>query len=106
MDSGLAAFLGALAGATASLGGILVTDCLKAHRKKKADEPKKRLLTKMLESGYEWRSLSALANVTGLTETEAKHLLVQIGARGAENDPSLWGLISRNPLPNHIEDSN
>ena len=56
---------------------------------------------KMLEKGLKWRSLSTLSNVTGLDEDEAKRLLVEIGARGSETDPNLWGLISRNPLPEH-----
>jgi hypothetical protein len=55
----------------------------------------------MLSGGHNWRTLSALANVTGLTELEAKRLLVEIGARGSETNPDLWGLVSRNPLPTH-----
>ena len=55
----------------------------------------------MLENGFSWRSLSTLSNVTGLDEDEAKRLLVEIGARGSETNPSLWGLVSRNPLPEH-----
>lgn len=101
MDSGLAGFLGALMGATASLVGILTTDWLRARQKAKADKPKKKLLKDMLKGGHNWRRLSTLANVTGLTESEAKQLLVEIGARGSETDPSLWGLVSRNPLPTH-----
>ena len=59
----------------------------------------------MLEGGHNWRSLSALANVTGVSESETKRLLVEIGARGSETDPSKWGLVSRNPLPSHDPDS-
>jgi hypothetical protein len=106
MDSGLAAFLGAIAGAVASMGSIVLTDFMKAYRKTKADEPRKRLLTDMLSGGHRWRSLSVLASVTGLTESEAKRLLVEIGARGSETDPNLWALTSRNPLPTHGPGSN
>ncbi len=106
MDSGLAGFLGALIGAVATLSGIVTTDWLKAHRKARADKPKKKLLKDMLKGGHSWRKLSTLANVTGLTESEAKQLLVGIGARGSETDASLWGLVSRNPLPEHDPDSN
>ncbi len=53
----------------------------------------------MLAAGHNWRRLSTLSNVTGLSEPEAKQLLVEIGARGSETDSSLWGLVSRNPLP-------
>ena len=101
MDSGLAGFLGALAGAFATLGGVVLTDQLKSCRQARRDRPRKELLKKMLEKGLNWRSLSTLSNVTGLDEDEAKRLLVEIGARGSETDPSLWGLISRNPLPEH-----
>jgi hypothetical protein len=83
------------------LGGILVTDWVRARRKAKADEPKKRLLKEMLSAGLPWRTLAVLANVTGLTESEAKRLLVEIGARGQETNPNKWGLVSRNPLPTH-----
>ena len=55
----------------------------------------------MLEKGINWRSLSTLSNVTGLVEDAAKRLLVEIVARVSETDPSLWGLVSRNPLPEH-----
>lgn len=105
MDSGLAAFLGAIAGAGASLGGIVVTDWLQAHRRARDAAPKKELLRKMLGAGHNWRRLSTLSNVTGLTEQEAKQLLVDIGARGSETDSSLWGLVSRNPLPTQDPDS-
>jgi hypothetical protein len=102
----MAAFLGAIAGAIASMGGIVLTDVMKAYRKAKADEPRKRLLTAMLSGSRDWRPLSTLANVTGLTETEAKRLLVEIGARGSGTNPNLWGLVSRNPLPTQEPDSN
>lgn len=104
MDSGLAAFLGAIAGAGASLGGIVVTDWLQAHRRAQQAAPRKDLLKRMLAAGHNWRRLSTLSNVTGLTEAEARQLLVEIGARGSETDSSLWGLVSRNPLPTHDSD--
>ena len=106
MDSGLAGFLGAIVGAAATLVGVVTTDWLQARRKAKADKPTKKLLKGMLKGGHNWRKLSTLANVTGLTESEAKQLLVEIGARGSEADPSLWGLVSRNPLPTHDPESN
>ena len=101
MDSGWAGFLGAVAGAAATLGGVILTDCLNSRRQARKDKPRKELLKRMLEKGFGWRSLSTLSNVTGVDEDEAKRLLVEIGARGSETDPSLWGLISRNPLPEH-----
>ena len=106
MDSGLAGFFGAIVGAIAALAGTVTTDWVQARRKAKADKPKKKLLKDMLEGGHNWRKLSTLSSVTGLTELEAKQLLVEIGARGSEKDPSLWGLVSRNPLPEHDPESN
>lgn len=106
MDSGVAAFLGALLGALASLGGIVIKERLQADRAEKIKKPKKELLTDMLNGDRKWRKLSTLANVTGMTDPEAKQLLVEIGARGSETDPSLWGLVTRNPLPTHDVEPN
>jgi hypothetical protein len=36
--------------------------------------------------------------VTGLSDEHAKEYLIELGARGSETNPQLWGLISRNPL--------
>jgi hypothetical protein len=57
----------------------------------------------MLSSGPNWRKLGTLANVTGLSETEVKEYLIEMKARGSETDSSLWGLISKNPLPDSLE---
>ena len=101
MGCGWTGFFGTLAGAVATLGGIILTERLNSHRQARKDKPREELLKKMLENGFSWRSLSTLSNVTGLDEDEAKRLLVEIGARGSETNPSLWGLVSRNPLPEH-----
>ena len=53
----------------------------------------------MLNGKRDWRRLTTLANVTGLSDTDAKRLLIDLGARGSEKDGGLWGLISRNRLP-------
>ena len=63
------------------------------------------LFKDMLKCRSNWRKLSTFANVTGGTEPEAKQLLVEIGVRGSETDPNLWGLVSRNPLPTHDPES-
>ena len=101
----MAAFLGAIGGAIASMGGIVLTDVMRAYRKAQADEPRRQLLTAMLSGSRSWRPLSTLANVAGLTEAEAKRMLVEIGARGSGTNPNLWGLVSRNPLPTQEPDS-
>ena len=45
-----------------------------------------------------------LANVTGLSEEHVREYLIEIGARGSEADPTVWGLISRNPLSSIHDD--
>jgi hypothetical protein len=101
VDSGWAAVIGALVGGAATLIGAFLTDFIQQRRQAKADEPRRKLLKKMLEGGHNWRKLETLANVTGLSPSETKRLLVDIGARGSETDGNLWGLISRNPIPTY-----
>jgi hypothetical protein len=101
MDSGWAVVVGALVGGVATMGGTFFQDWIQVWRQAKLDKPRKELLKKMLEGSHQWRKLETLANVTGLNLADAKRLLVEVGARGSETDGSLWGLISRNPLPAH-----
>lgn len=84
--------------------GSLATTWLTAHLGRQSPHPKfdkavEGLLLQMLGSGPQWRKLTTLARVTGLSEKEAKEYLVEIGARGSETNGELWGLITRNPLP-------
>jgi len=58
-----------------------------------------KLLREMLEKGSKWRSLSSLAIVIGASEQDTKEMLLILGARASERNPELWGLVSRNPLP-------
>jgi hypothetical protein len=88
-------------GGAATLIGAFLTDYIQYRRQAKADEPRKKILKKMLEGGHNWRKLETLANVTDLNLADTKRLLVDIGARGSETDGNLWGLISRNPIPTH-----
>jgi hypothetical protein len=100
MAEGVWAVMGTAVGVT----GTLATTWLSASLARQSPHPKydkavERLLLKMLESGPKWRRLSTLARVTGLSEKHTMEYLVEMGARGSENDDNLWGLISRNPIP-------
>jgi hypothetical protein len=86
--------------------GSILTTWLSAylHRPKPdpADETAKQLLREMLQAlQWQWRKIRRLSNVVGLSDSVTRELLLEIGARGSENNPELWGLISRNPLPTH-----
>jgi len=100
MDSGLAALGGSFIGALTTLCAAW----LNAHLAKKppnpSDETAKKLLKQMLEvESLHWRTLHTMSNVVGLSQERTRELLLEIGARGSEANPDLWGLISRNPLP-------
>lgn len=100
MDSGWAALGGALIGAITTLGGTLLNAHLNRTRPNPADETAKALLKHMLEvKELRWRTIHTMANVIGRTDEQTRELLLEIGARGSENNADLWGLISRNPLP-------
>jgi len=99
MAEGVWVILGAAIGTMGSIG----TTWLTAHLSLKSPHPKydkavEALLTQMLTNGPQWRKLGTLANVTGLSDEHAKEYLIELGARGSETNPQLWGLISRNPL--------
>ena len=103
MDAGLAAIIGGAIGT----GGTWVTTFLNAHfNRKPKDEGElfaSNLLTKALNNpGLKWRSINALSNIIGTDEPTTRRLLLGIGARGSERDGNLWGLVSRNPLGEHL----
>ena len=67
---------------------------------KKADEPSRKLLIQMLNHPeYPWREFETLRHVIGADERTTRRLLLEAGARASENGQPLWGLLSRNPLP-------
>jgi hypothetical protein len=100
MDSGWAAIVGSIVGGLGSFGATWLSAYLSRKRPDPADEAAKRLLKEMLEApAWQWRKFRSLSNVVGLSEERTRQLLLEIGARGSETNPELWGLISRNPLP-------
>lgn len=99
MAEGMWVLLGSAVGTLGSLSTTWLSSYLGRQSKyPKFDQAVEALLKKMLTDGPKWRKLETLASVTGLTEKHAKEYLIELGARGSETDPRLWGLISRNPL--------
>jgi hypothetical protein len=97
----LGSVLGAAIGAISSLGTTWLNAWLSQRDPNaKYDAATYTLLKSMLENGPKWRNIETLANVIGVDEDLTKEYLIMLGARGSETDGSLWGLISRNPIPN------
>jgi hypothetical protein len=73
-------------------------------RSERADAPKKRLLTVLLDDPWfpEGRYLETLQTVTGTSADECRRLLIEVEARGlitSEADTrELWALIKNKPL--------
>ena len=100
MDSGLAALGGSFVGGIMTFAATWLNAHLNRTRPNRADDTAKQLLKWMLEvNELRWRAIHTMANVVGLSEERTRELLLEIGARGSEANPELWGLISRNPLP-------
>jgi hypothetical protein len=91
-------------GAAIGASGSLLTTWLNSWLSQKDpnapyDAAASALLKAMLENGPQWRSIETLANVVGLDKKLTKEYLIVLGARGSETDGNLWGLVSRNPIP-------
>jgi len=96
----MAGVLGAAVGGTATIAASMANKWFQERLEKKRDEPRRALLREMLNCPrYEWRSLNTLMHVIGSDEDATKRLLLEVGARASEDGKPLWGLISRNPLP-------
>jgi hypothetical protein len=90
-----------LVGVLVGFLGNVVTQWLKERSLAKKDRPRKRLLLKMLEDNrfpQHWRSLDTLMHVIGANEETTKRLLLEIGARGSEDQQELWGLVKFHPF--------
>jgi hypothetical protein len=95
-----AVVVAAAIGVASSPISVWATECIRNRRQNRLDKARKKLLRQMLNvPQYPWRNLETLSSVIGADEETTRRLLLEIDARGAENDPTVWGLISRNPLP-------
>jgi hypothetical protein len=100
MESGWAAIIGSVVGGLGTFGATWLSAHLNRVRPSPADITAKQLLKDMLDvPELHWRSIRSMSNVVGQNEELTRKLLLEIGARGSEKNPELWGLISRNPLP-------
>ena len=90
-------------GAAIGVAGSILTTALNAYfAQEKPDRYEvaaSKLLKEMLEKGNKWRPLPTLAAVIGASEQDTKEMLLMLGARASDRNPELWGLVSRNPLP-------
>ena len=104
MDAGLAALIGALIGAAATLGGNWLTYTLQNRRAYSLAEKRRQRLRQMLNGDkYIWRSLDALSAAIGADETTTAELLIEIDARASISNGRSWALISRAPFPEDMQ---
>lgn len=90
---------GAIIGSISTLAGQWLIHYLKEKSEKAKDEPRRKLLEKMLNSQKkEWRALETLSHVIGADKEKTKSLLIDIGARASEDGKDLWALIKHKPL--------
>ncbi|MEQ8360107.1 MAG: hypothetical protein RH860_11515 [Cytophagales bacterium] len=90
---------GAIIGSLGTLAGQWQVHRLKVQAEKSKDEPRRKLLLKMLESDEnDWRSLETLSHVIGADKEKTKNLLIDIGARASEDGKELWALIKNKPF--------
>jgi hypothetical protein len=93
--------IGVVVGSVLTVLGNIVMHCLKERSLAKKDKPRKQLLIKMLEDDRfadHWRKLDTLSHVIGANEETTKRLLIELGARGSEDQQELWGLIKHHPF--------
>lgn len=94
--------LGALIGAIAAIGAVVVQHYLRGFKQEKIDAPRRAMLKQMLEKmpeDKEWRNIETLSRVIGADRADTTRLLIEIEARGSESENDVWALISKKPLP-------
>jgi hypothetical protein len=93
--------IGVVVGSALTLLSKVVEHCLKERTIAQKDRPRKKLLLEMLEDNrftHHWRKLDTLMHVIGANEETTKRLLLELGARGSEDQQELWGLIKHHPF--------
>ncbi|MDP2619588.1 MAG: hypothetical protein Q8P46_05355 [Hyphomicrobiales bacterium] len=98
-DGAWVALAGGGIGIAGTLGATYLAHWLQMRRTDRLDAKRKELLLAMLQTGDKWRTLETLTRVIGADEPTTIRLLLEIGARGSQTGNLVWGLISRNPLP-------
>ena len=102
-----AGLIGGVVGGALGVVGTTVTAYwgprrLEQWRQERRDEPRKRLLRRMLDDERfpNGRTLDRLRIVTGTSADECRGLLIQVGARGVifRGEVEGWALVERKPL--------
>jgi hypothetical protein len=106
MDSGTAAVLGASVGVVGSLLTTWLNAILTRSGDKQYERKTMEILREALQKGENWQSLPSLAALIGAPEGQAKELLIMLGARTRQSQPSMWGLRSKNPFPDRLPIAN
>jgi hypothetical protein len=88
------------------VGGLLqlLAQQIATRRSRRTDEARRELLRALLtDERWTWRKLERCRRVIGADDETTKRLLIEIGARGSQNDDVNWGLVSRNPFEEYEE---
>jgi hypothetical protein len=92
--------VGVVVGALLNAGSEFLKLHLLTTKQDKLDMARKKFLKSMLDNPqWPWRKLETLKHCIGADEPTTIRLLIELDARASENDPTAWGLISRNPFP-------
>src|SRR6266700_2165708 len=85
--------VGVVLGSILTIFGNVLAQCLKQWSLAKKDKHRKKLLLEMLEDKRfpdHWRKLETLMHVIGANEETTKRLLLELEARGSEDQQELW----------------
>lgn len=99
--TGVIGLIGVIVGSVLTIIGNIVQQRLNERLRRKLDGARKEILKTMLQDERflkKWRKLATLARVIGADEETTKKLLIEIKARGSENDDGLWGLVEHHPF--------
>ncbi|MFZ2267565.1 MAG: hypothetical protein WAV95_08310 [Azonexus sp.] len=94
-------FLGVIVGSLFTVFGNAFMHWWKEKPARDLDAKRKELLKTMLTDARfkgGWRKLATLSRVIGADEATTTRLLIELKARGSENDDGLWGLIESHPI--------
>src|SRR5262245_696766 len=98
----LGSTLGAIIGAASSVFTTWLTARLERDKLDSYDRATMSILKEALEKGDNWQHIGGLADIIGASEDDTKQLLIMLGARARQTQAGMWGLRSRNPLPDRI----
>ena len=107
MDSGIAALIGAAIGGATSIAATWLSEHLRNKRSNKLDQIRKDRLRRILsDEKRKWHSLEKLSAAIGADGETTAGLLLEIDARRNVGPKEVWGLISRNPYREDVDQAN